>query len=195
MQMSTNQLYPIFLNLKKLHVLIIGGGEVGLEKLRFMISNSPGAQVALVAPKIKPGIIDIFKSANGVELLERQFNEKDLEGKGIIILATNNNKLNLQIRNMARAKGILVNVADTPELCDFYLGSIVTKGNLKIAISTNGKSPTFSKRIRQFLENSIPDETPQLLRNLNAIRDSLEGNLKEKIQELNSLTEILVRKP
>ncbi len=193
--MSTNQLYPIFLNLKKLHVLIIGGGEVGLEKLRFMISNSPGAQVALVAPKIKPGIIDIFKSANGVELLERQFNEKDLEGKGIIILATNNNKLNLQIRNMARAKGILVNVADTPELCDFYLGSIVTKGNLKIAISTNGKSPTFSKRIRQFLENSIPDETPQLLRNLNAIRDSLEGNLKEKIQELNSLTEILVRKP
>ena len=191
--MSTNQLYPIFLNLKKLEVLIVGGGEVGLEKLRFMVSNSPGALITLVAPKINHGIFDIGKSANGVELIKRKFNEKDFEGKGIIILATNNYKLNRQIRNMARAKGILVNVADTPELCDFYLGSIVTKGDLKIAISTNGKSPTFSKRIRQFLEKSLPDETPQLLRNLNTIRNSLEGNLKEKIKNLNSLTENLVK--
>ncbi len=158
-----------------------------------MISNSPEAQITLVAPKIKPEILDIGKFAKGVELLKRGFYEKDLIGKDIVILATDNSKMNFRLRNVARAKGLLVNVADTPDLCDFYLGSIVTKGDLKIAISTNGKSPTFAKRIRQCLEESFPDQTSQLLRNLNKIRGSLKGNLKKKIKVLNSLTEILVK--
>jgi phosphoadenosine phosphosulfate reductase len=73
-------------------------------------------------------------------------------------------------------------------LCDFYLGSIVSKGDLKIAISTNGKSPTMAKRIREYLEDALPDSTDELLANLGEIRDKLTGGLKEKINALNKIT-------
>ena len=85
------------------------------------------------------------------------------------------------------AHNILVNVADTPDLCDFYLGSIVTRGDLKVAISTNGKSPTFSKRFRQLLEEILPMDVNDLLQNLNAIRDTLKGDFAYKIKKLNQL--------
>ena len=79
-------------------------------------------------------------------------------------------------------------MADTPELCDFYLGSIVTKGDLKIAISTNGKSPTLSKRIREFFEDILPDNINDLILNLNEYRKTLKGNFEEKVDALNEIT-------
>ena len=79
-------------------------------------------------------------------------------------------------------------MADTPSLCDFYLGSTVKKGDLKIGISTNGKSPTFAKRFREILEEVIPDSTPGLLDRLKKIRDSLKGNFQEKVEKLDEIT-------
>jgi len=87
-----------------------------------------------------------------------------------------------------------VNVADTPDLCDFYLGGIVTKGNLKIAISTNGKSPTAAKRLRQLLEEVLPEEIDDLLDNLNAYRDTLKGDSEYKVKAMNEITEGFVKK-
>ena len=85
-----------------------------------------------------------------------------------------------------------MNVADTPDLCDFYMGSIVTRGSLKVAISTNGKSPTFAKRFRQVLEEILPHDTDDLLRNLKVIRDRLKGGFEYKVKELNRITSTLV---
>lgn len=85
-------------------------------------------------------------------------------------------------------------MADTPHLCDFYLGSIVQKGDLKIAISTNGKSPTMAKRIREFLDDIIPDNIQNLLDNLREIRKSIQGDFQEKIRVLNEVTASLVEK-
>ncbi len=83
----------------------------------------------------------------------------------------------------------MCNIADTPELCDFYLGSIVTRGPLKVAISTNGQSPTFAKRFRQWLEAELPElETTDLIDNLKLFRDRLTGNFQTKVRELNTLT-------
>ena len=93
-----------------------------------------------------------------------------------------------QIRNDAHVKGVLVNIADKPELCDFYLGSIVRKGELKIAISTNGKSPTIAKRLREILTETIPDEVDEVLDNMQNIRQQLKGDFEYKVQELNRLT-------
>jgi siroheme synthase-like protein len=87
-----------------------------------------------------------------------------------------------------------VNVADTPELCDFYLGSIVQKGNLKIAISTNGKSPTIAKRIKEVLNETIPDEINDLLNNMQSIRDKMSVDFAEKVKRLNELTKTLTEK-
>lgn len=86
----------------------------------------------------------------------------------------------------------IVNVADTPALCDFYMCSIVTRGDVKVGISTNGKSPTFAKRMRQLLEEIMPTETNDLVNNLKVIRDRLKGDFEEKVKELNRLTKSLV---
>ena len=85
-------------------------------------------------------------------------------------------------------------MADTPDLCDFYLGGIVTKGNLKVAISTNGKSPTAAKRLRQLLEDVLPEELDDLLDNLNAYRETLKGDFEYKVKAMNEITEGLVKK-
>ena len=87
---------------------------------------------------------------------------------------------------------MLINVADKPALCDFYLGGIVTKGDLKIAISTNGKSPTVAKRLRQLFEAILPDTIDELLQNLQTYRQQLKGNFEEKVATLNQLTASLI---
>ncbi len=86
----------------------------------------------------------------------------------------------------------MVNVADTPELCDFYLGGIVTKGHVKVAISTNGKSPTTAKRLRQFFEDVIPENIDDLVQNLNRFRKTIKGDFEHKVQTLNNVTKTLI---
>ena len=88
----------------------------------------------------------------------------------------------------------MVNVADTPDLCDFYLGSIVQKGNLKIAISTNGKSPTAAKRIKEVLHEALPGELDDVIENLHKVRNKLNGNFEYKVKRLNDITRMLVEK-
>ena len=95
-----------------------------------------------------------------------------------------------KIKDLCRQRNLLINVADTPELCDFYLCSIVKKGDLKIGISTNGKSPTLAKRMRQYLTEALPDseEIQLLLDNLKNVRDKLGGDFDYKVQKLNEIT-------
>jgi uncharacterized membrane protein YfcA len=85
-------------------------------------------------------------------------------------------------------------VADTPDLCDFYLGSIVQKGSLKIAISTNGLSPTIAKRMKEVINDMIPYEMENVLQNLSTLRQRMNGNFEEKVKQLNDLTKMLVSK-
>jgi siroheme synthase-like protein len=155
--MNLNPLFPIFLKANQLKVLIVGGGYVALEKLTALWNNSLEAEVKLVAPEIKKEIKDFLSTDKQIEILERKFEVEDLEGIDWVIIAVGEVGLSEAIRIEAKKQNLLVNVADKPNLCDFYLGSIVTKGNLKLAISTNGKSPTFAKRLKQVLNDSLPD--------------------------------------
>jgi precorrin-2 dehydrogenase/sirohydrochlorin ferrochelatase len=189
-----NTLYPIFLKLYELNLLIVGGGSIGLEKLEFMLKNSPDANIVLVALKISESIVALASRFENVSLSERKFKEEDLVGINLLVLATNDIELDKEIKKLATNRNILTNVADKPDLCDFYLGSVVSKGDLKIAISTNGKSPTLAKRIREYLESALPDDTNDLLTNLAEIRDSLTGGLKEKINTLNEITSSFKKK-
>lgn len=189
-----NPLYPIFLKLHQLRMLIVGAGEVGYEKLSFILKSSPGAHITIVAPEVSPEIRSLLaeKGPFDVQINQRAFEASDIDGHDLIIAATNIKALNQEVQSIAKSKGKLINVADTPDLCDFYLGSIVTRGNLKVAISTNGQSPTFAKRFRQLLEEVLPTETDQLLANLRNIRDGLKGNFTDKVKKLNELTASLV---
>ena len=147
-----NRLFPLFLKLESYHTLIVGAGNVALEKLNVLLTNSPDASIKVVAEKVSDAFNHLVGQHTNVELSKRAFKIADLDGIDVMILATNNKKLNAEIKELAKEKKILTNVVDTPDLCDFYFGSIVNKKHLKIAISTNGKSPVMSKRLRQYFE-------------------------------------------
>jgi len=166
----------------------VGGGHVGLEKLTAILKNSPTARISLVARTIQEPIKELAAQHANVTLFERNFKLWDLWNKDLLILAANNRSLHETIRKFARTRHLLINVADTPDLCDFYLGSVVTKGNLKIGISTNGKSPTISKRMREYLEEALPEETNELLENMNKIREQIKGDFNHKVKVLNEVT-------
>ncbi|MDA8923434.1 bifunctional precorrin-2 dehydrogenase/sirohydrochlorin ferrochelatase [Flavobacteriaceae bacterium] len=186
-----NELYPIFLKASKLEFLIVGGGYVALEKMEFLFKSSPNAKVTLVAPFFRPETKK-FIEGKDVKIIERKFRLWDLRKKNIVIATTDAPAINQKVRKACNRRRILVNVADTPDLCDFYMGGIVTKGNLKIGISTNGKSPTMAKRIRQFLEELLPDEIDDLLTTLREYRTTLKADFEEKVIEMNERTKLLL---
>lgn len=189
-----NSLYPIFLKVHQLNTLLVGGGFVGTEKLSFLLKSSPKAQVTAVSKEFNEEFLKLAQDAPNVTMIEDAYHEKYLGAKHIVIAATDDKAVNKQIHDEAKERFLLVNVADTPDLCDFYLGGIVTKGNVKIAISTNGKSPTTAKRLRQLLEEVIPEDINELVENINKYRETLKGDFEYKVEALNKLTEGLVEK-
>ena len=188
-----NRLFPVFLKLEELDVLLVGGGNVGLEKLSAMLNNSPDTKVTMVADMFRDELREYVQNYPNVTLIERKFKFNDLNDRDLVILSTDNPDLHASIKRVTAERHILCNVADTPDLCDFYLGSIVQKGDLKIGISTNGKSPTMAKRMREFLDDIIPENVQQLLENLREIRKSIKGDFQEKIRIMNEVTEGMVR--
>lgn len=246
-----NPLYPAFFRLDRLQMLVVGAGEVGEEKLSFILKSSPNARVTIVAPWMGEDLKTLLDSyhaeataldhghevreasqdqrlllhgdkaqdagispeavADGgetprgywrttagghVSWYDREFRDTDVERADLVVAATNFREVNHRVWRAAKAARRLTNVADTPSLCDFYLGSIVTRGPLKVAISTNGQSPTFAKRFRQWLEAELPEaETSQLIANLKAFRDRLTGDFATKVRELNAVTSGLLSSP
>ncbi len=192
MNKERNNLYPVFLKVKELEVLIVGGGYVAEEKLSFLLKSSPNAKVTMVAPFYREGTIKEALKAD-VTIVDDVYRSSYLTDKHIVIATTDNPEVNMQVYHDCRAQSKLVNVADNPPYCDFFMGGIVTKGNVKVAISTNGQSPTTAKRLRQFFEEVVPEDINQLVQNLNRYRKTIKGNFEKKVQTLNKLTESLVK--
>ncbi len=191
--MERNNLYPVFLKTSKLHVLIVGGGNVAEEKLRFLTKSSPDSKVTMVSPMFRKQTKKVAANFD-VKLIVDSYNQSYLKGKHLVIATTDVPEVNLKVYNDCRALDKLVNVADNPPYCDFYMGGIVTKGNVKIAISTNGKSPTTAKRLRQFFEEVIPEDITKMVQNLNDYRKTLKGDFEEKVNKMNEITQSLVDK-
>lgn len=189
--MQTNNLYPIFIKLDQVQTLIVGGGNVGLEKVNFILRQSPQAKIKIVSKEFHPKIILLAIKNKNIKLFEREFNYSDLENIKLLILATNNKKFNFEIYLEAKKQNILTNVVDNPPLCDFYTSAVLKKGPVKIAISSNGVSPTLAKRLRDIIEDVIPDEVELSAKALNKIRKNIKGDLANKIDVLNRVTELL----
>lgn len=191
--MERNNLHPIFLKAKNLNILIVGGGNVAEEKLRFLLKSSPDVNVELVSLKFTKAI-KVLIEKHKVELTRDRYHLDYLDDKHIVIVAVNSKEINTKVYHDCKKRNLLVNVADNPEYCDFYLGGIVTKGSVKIAISTNGKSPIMAKRLRQFFEEVLPEDINELVENLNSYRKKLKGNFSSKVDKLNKLTKSLINK-
>lgn len=190
---SKNTLFPIFVKISQIELLIVGGGNVALEKATALLQNDEKAKVTFVAPYFREELIQYIQAYPQIQLIERPFEASDLEGKQLVICATDNKELHQEIKHLAAQQQLLCNVADTPALCDFYLGSIVQKGDLKIAISTNGKSPTLAKRIKAYLEDIIPMDIQTSLEQMEQVRKQLKGDFQEKIKQLNEITKGLIK--
>ena len=188
---ETNTLFPVFLKLEQLQVLLIGGGNVALEKLTAILNNAPATSVRVVAKEVFPKFAEYALPLSQVEIIHAAYDPAYLDDCDIVIAAVNDVPLSTIIRNDAKAKGKLVNVADKPELCDFYLSSVVAKGNLKLAISTNGKSPTVAKRLKEIFTELLPAELDEVLHNVSHIRKGLKGDFEDKVHQLNEITKLL----
>lgn len=164
---------------------------MALEKLQFLFKSSPQARVTLVSPLLRTETKKFIQDKN-IRVINSCFRLRFLKNKNLVIATTDSPKVNERVYSHCRKKHILVNVADNTPLCDFYMGGIVTKGNLKIAISTNGKSPTLAKRLRQWLEAFLPEETDTLLDKLYVYRNRLKGDFEQKVLAMNKLTEKLL---
>jgi siroheme synthase-like protein len=112
---NKNQLFPVFLKLQDLRVLLVGGGNVGLEKLQALLGNSPATHITIVAPVIKDDLQNLVNLHSNCIVVQRPFEEADIENKDLVICATDDKELHCHIKQLANAKGLLVNVADTPD--------------------------------------------------------------------------------
>lgn len=144
--------YPISLNLDKVPCLVVGGGTVALRKVEALIAS--GARVTVVSPQVLPEI----EALEEVELVKSEFRSRDLEGKFLVVSATDDRSINEEVAKAAKRRSMLVNVVDDPELCNFYVNSQVRRGDLTISVSTGGASPALSKRIRKELERQYGEE-------------------------------------
>ena len=185
---SLNPLFPAFLKLENLRVLLVGGGNVGLEKLSAILRNSPETAVTVISLTLHAELRALAAKHPRVQLVQRAYTETDLDAHDIVFAATDDPALHRDIKIAARQRHLLVNVADTPDLCDFYLSSVVVKGQLKIAVSTNGKSPTVGKRLRAMLEETLPEELDEVLGQMTVIRNRLAGDFAAKVKSLNAVT-------
>ncbi|KAA3439665.1 TSUP family transporter [Rufibacter hautae] len=186
-----NELFPVFLKLEHLHVLVVGGGNVGLEKLTALLQNSPRTTIKVVATQFNEAVLQLAQEHNTISLVLKPFSPEDVAGADVVIVAVNDREASREISLEAKRQGKLVNVADTPDLCDFYLSSVVRKGNLKIAISTNGKSPTIAKRLKETFNEAVPEELDEVLDNMQSIRNRLAGDFSAKVTQLNDITKVL----
>jgi precorrin-2 dehydrogenase / sirohydrochlorin ferrochelatase len=145
-------LFPMFMKLAGKQCLVVGAGKVGEPKIGGLIDT--GARIHVVAIAAS-GQVREWADAGKVELELRAFSSGDLDGKFLAVVATASNSLNELIYCEAQRRGVLCNVVDVPEYCDFFYPAVVRRGDLQIAISTAGQSPSLAQKLRQQLERQF----------------------------------------
>jgi len=168
--------YPIFLKLNGRRVIIIGGGAVATRKAQSLLAA--GAHVVVVADTIDDMLIAFCQDANA-ELIKSRYSKDYLSGAVLAIAATNNHELNKQIYKDCQELGLLCNVVDVPELCDFFVPAVVKRGDLQIAISTNGRCPAYAALLRKKMEQNYTDNHGEFLIELDLIRKRIIADVSD----------------
>ena len=145
-------LFPMFMKLAAKQCLVVGAGNVGEPKIGGLINTGASVHVVAIAAS---GQVREWADAGKIELELRPFTASDLDGKFLAVAATASESLNRLIYREAQRRGVLCNVVDVPEYCDFFYPAVVRRGDLQIAISTAGQSPSLAQKIRQQLERQF----------------------------------------
>jgi precorrin-2 dehydrogenase len=184
------RLFPMFVKLAGRPVLVVGAGAVGEAKIRSLLDT--GAQIRVAALQASL-VVREWADAGTIDLEERAFAPADLEGIFLVVAATSSRELNEFIFGEAQHRGILCNVVDVPELCDYFYPAVVRRGDLQIAISTAGQSPLLAQRIRKRLEQQFGQEYAGWVEQLGKLRRevlSSELPAERKRELLRSLTSL-----
>ena len=164
-------LYPIFLETKGRPVLVIGGGNVGAEKVRGLLNGE--AAITLVSPELIAELQE-HKDAGRIKHIEREYRESDLDGGwDFVMVATDDGAVNAEVAAAGKKRGILVNAADDPANCDFILPAVVRKGKITLAASTSGASPALARRLREELDAYLTEDMPALADLLSEVRQDV----------------------
>ena len=180
-------LFPMFMKLEGRQVLVVGAGNVGEPKIGGLIQT--GARIRVVALQASPAVRDWAREGK-IELAVRAFSSDDLAGAFLAIVATNSPTLNERVYNEAQQRGVLCNVVDVPDLCDFFYPAVVRRGDLQIAVSTAGQSPSLAQKIRQQLEKQFGPGYATWVAELGATRKLVlasELDKERKLELLHSL--------
>jgi precorrin-2 dehydrogenase/sirohydrochlorin ferrochelatase len=179
--------YPAFLDLRGKLALVVGGGEVASRKVQLLLSC--GARVRLVSPRVTSSLSRLSSS---LDVISRPYRATDLDGTFIVFAVTDDPVVNETVAREARARGILVNVADSPSLCDFIVPSVVSRGDLQVAISTGGASPALAAHLRAELERVVGPEYAELVTLLESVRERVRAEIADP-ERRRAVLEQLVR--
>jgi precorrin-2 dehydrogenase/sirohydrochlorin ferrochelatase len=163
-------LFPMFMKLEGRSCLVVGAGAIGEPKIGSLLTS--GASLCVIAPQVSPAVAE-WARAGAIVWEAREFKVTDLDGVFLVIAATSSREVNGAIFHEAQQRNILCNVVDDPEYCDFYYPAVVRRGDLQLAISTNGHSPALAQRIRRELEIQFGPEYGEWLEELGKIRQQL----------------------
>lgn len=172
-----NNLFTINLNIQGHKCLVIGGGHVAERKVESLLQG--GADIYLVSPKITQNIEKLAEKGT-IKLINREYETSDLDGCFLVISATDNQQVNGKVADDCLSRNILINVVDDPDKCNFTVPSIMRRGSLCIAVSTDGKSPTLAKKIREELEQRFGDEYAEFLDLMGEIREQVMKEIPDE---------------
>jgi precorrin-2 dehydrogenase/sirohydrochlorin ferrochelatase len=162
-----SNLFPMFLKLEGKRCLVVGAGKVGEPKIARLIDT--GASIEVIALEASEPVRE-WAAKGKIKLELRAFVPEDLDEAFLAVVATASNTLNKNIYQQAQRRGVLCNVVDVPELCDFYYPAVVRRGDLQIAVSTSGQSPSLAQKIRQQLERQFDPGYARWVEELGATR-------------------------
>lgn len=191
-----SELLPIFLKLNGRRALVVGGGKIAAVRTGQLIRT--GASVTVVAPQIDSEIEELAKKRS-IDLIRRGFQRTDLTRRYfIVVAATDDQEIQKAVSEEAERLGVLCNIVDNPQRCNFYTPAVVERGDLKIAISTSGQSPFLAGKLRQYLEEAIPENAADLTNVVGFLRDKLKmeipGDLERQKKLIDDFVEKVLRK-
>lgn len=182
-----NTLFPIFLRLEEKPCLVVGGGRVARQKVQQLLESK--ASVTVIAPDADRSIQMLAKTGV-IKLLRRRYKRGDVGGNSLVIGATGHETINEQVFREALSRGIPVNIVDQPDRCTFYMASIHRQGDLKIAVSTNGKNPALGQLIRNKIKEEFGLEYGRLLDKLSLDRQEIVDRVSDPGKKVRILKDM-----
>ena len=180
--------YPILLGLDSLKCLVVGGGKVAERKVYNLLPFN--AQITVVSPEVTAALLHLAKRAK-ITFHQRRYEPGDINGADLVFVATDDEDLNREISVEARQRRLLVNVVDAPELCNFIVPAVVQRGGFQVSVSTDGKCPALSKRIRQNLERMFDETYGDYVDLLGELRDLILKKISDPQKKSLILSKIL----